>query len=255
MFPNSITFPAGTSTQWSPPFGVNKVKFTVVGGKGGSHSSSKKGGYGAIVQAILFSTSTKFNFTIYVGNNGKDTFDGYNNDGGGGISSDPNNIFSGGKGGINYGGGGGSASVVYLSNNQFNIIDNSPTIVAGGGGGAGILSSGGNGNGNVNYTDGRGGDGLSYKDPLNGNIISGGAGGLNVFDITNTQGEANINIYGSGGGGGCSGGRKGVNYNINNKTTGAGAGGSYVNDTYRIDKMINPFLTDTTGVPKIIIEW
>ena len=242
---NTIIYTAGEAKTWVVPADVISVKFTVIGGCGGSDftESGKFGGRSASISTNLNVLEGQ-TYYLYVGNNaiGKTP----------GESSDSNKIFSGKRGyndindinNINYyNGGGGAASFVslgeFIPNNTNNIA-----IIAGGGGGIGnanINNKSATINGYSGGINSNGdGDGAIIA---SGNTTGGKGGSININTI-NTPSE---NAGGAGGGS-----NSGIDDGINMKNFGGGAGGSYVKADISYNTV---YSTDTRELPKIIIEY
>jgi hypothetical protein len=227
---------------------------------GGTYASgnSGNGGYGGNITTTLSVVPTTA-FYIYVGNNGG--FGDTNINGLGGKSADSAinttyGICSGGTGST-FAGGGGAASYVAFSQVQGQTPI--PVLIAGGGGGAGYYTNGGSGcviSSGSTDSDGTGGNGndyntFNYKGGIGGSISStlcGNLVGLNSPDVNSGKPPSMTKFVG-GGGGGCNPG--GIS---NGSYCGGGAGGSYIDSTIIITRNTS-FVTDTTGLPSITINW
>ena len=232
-------FTAGQSGTWTPPPGVTKAFFGVIGGKGAGSNP----GYGGNITGLLKVDPGRL-YTINVGTNASGSTSGKNPNTLGGYN---------GCDGIGGGGGGGAASIVYAGAYDLAII------VAGGGGGSGLGDDSNNGN---NYLGGDGNSDLgkncfnSYGGVNGGNgsgsVNSGqslGGSGCIVTNLRLTNGVSGNTNWAGGGGGGVNGGGMGGYYSS------GGAGGSYVNSTLVIGPLKGYFFIDTTGLPSVTIVY
>lgn len=180
-----VEFPAGEISPYTVPAGVQALRITAAGAKGGDGLASGVGGLGAVLTGTV-SVAADTELRILVGTAGAD-----------GIS-EPGEIGGGGGGGGSFVGVGGTDATAFSSDNLL--------VVAGGGGGSSGVGSDGGAGGTPNGAPGEGatagGGGLADG--------TGGAAGSGSFGIAGEGGGAaengdNGSSQGAGGGGGAGG--------------------------------------------------
>ena len=193
------------TTSFVVPERVDKIKFEVVGGAGGTNYPDMAAGSGAKVTGII---EVKPGQTVQlvgaaggIGNNPLTPAEGGEGYGNGGSSSLPNPVPSSIMQQVNtiwpassplkritYSASGGGSSAL--------VIDGTPVAVAGGGGGAGFINNGG-ANNNPDYME-AGAVTASWQWPegakRNGNIIFGSTGG-SADGASGSAGQGGFGIY------------------------------------------------------------
>ena len=193
------------TTSFVVPERVDKIKFEVVGGAGGTNYPDMAAGSGAKVTGII---EVKPGQTVQlvgaaggIGNGPLSSAEGGEGYGNGGSSSLPNPVPSSIMQQVNtiwpassplkritYSASGGGSSAL--------VIDGTPVAVAGGGGGAGFINNGG-ANNNPDYME-AGAVTASWQWPegakRNGNIIFGSTGG-SADGASGSAGQGGFGIY------------------------------------------------------------
>ena len=196
---------AKSTTSFTVPERVDKIKFEVVGGAGGTNYDDMAAGSGAKITGII---EVKPGQTVQlvagaggIGNNPLTPAEGGEGYGNGGSSSLPNPVPSTIMQQVNtiwpassplkritYSASGGGSSAL--------VIDGTPVAVAGGGGGAGFINNGG-ANNNPDYME-PGAVTASWQWPSgakrNGNIIFGSTGG-SADGSAGSAGQGGFGIY------------------------------------------------------------
>jgi len=196
---------AKSTTSFTVPERVDKIKFEVVGGAGGTNYDDMAAGSGAKITGII---EVKPGQTVQlvgaaggIGNNPLTAAEGGEGYGNGGSSSLPNPVPSSIMQQVNaiwpansplkritYSASGGGSSAL--------VIDGTPVAVAGGGGGAGFINNGG-ANNNPKYME-TGAVTASWQWPegakRNGNIIFGSTGG-SAEGASGSAGQGGFGIY------------------------------------------------------------
>ena len=196
---------AKSTTSFTVPERVDKIKFEVVGGAGGTNYDDMAAGSGAKITGII---EVKPGQTVQlvgaaggIGNNPLTAAEGGEGYGNGGSSSLPNPVPSSIMQQVNtiwpassplkritYSASGGGSSAL--------VIDGTPVAVAGGGGGAGFINNGG-ANNNPDYME-AGAVTASWQWPSgakrNGNIIFGSTGG-SADGASGSAGQGGFGIY------------------------------------------------------------
>ena len=196
---------AKSTTSFTVPERVDKIKFEVVGGAGGTNYDDMAAGSGAKITGII---EVKPGQTVQlvgaaggIGNNPLTAAEGGEGYGNGGSSSLPNPVppsimqqvntiwpASSPLKRITYSASGGGSSAL--------VIDGTPVAVAGGGGGAGFINNGG-ANNNPDYME-AGAVTASWQWPSgakrNGSIIFGSTGG-SADGASGSAGQGGFGIY------------------------------------------------------------
>ena len=196
---------AKSTTSFTVPERVDKIKFEVVGGAGGTNYDDMAAGSGAKITGII---EVKPGQTVQlvgaaggIGNNPLTAAEGGEGYGNGGSSSLPNPVPSSIMQQVNtiwpassplkritYSASGGGSSAL--------VIDGTPVAVAGGGGGAGFINNGG-ANNNPDYME-AGAVTASWQWPSgakrNGSIIFGSTGG-SADGASGSAGQGGFGIY------------------------------------------------------------
>lgn len=229
-------FSAGTTSCYVVPAGVESLRTTLIGGRGGNSNSMgylASGGRGALVQARLDVTPGQ-QLAVVVAGNGLDV-QSFGSTSGGGASSVDDVLIAGGGGGAgavrnpssgSHGGEGGSAGA---------------SAGAGAAGTAynGTVSSAGGSPGLYNAV---GAGGFFPGGFGSGGSGSGGGGGFGGFGPEGFGGGGGAGLYGGGGGSGGT------------FTPGAGGGGGGAGSSF-IDPSVDggSIATDGSGTPMVLI--